>query len=115
MRIGLLSDFVELSSSIIGRDSRLTLPRATCRAMTAYRRGFEEVQRRVLAGWRPCDQRAKELNKPRLRDVRRLRLMGMQPIGVPELQVRDRQRAAEQETLNLIRVSRFEVLPLRFG
>ena len=53
MMIGLLSDFAELSSSIIGRASRLTLPRAPCRAMTAYRRGFEEVQRRVLADLGP--------------------------------------------------------------
>src|ERR1700688_792728 len=58
MRIGLLSDFVEPSSSIIGRDSRLTLPRAPCRAMTAYRRGFEEVQRRVLGQDRPVERRA---------------------------------------------------------
>src|SRR5882757_4279742 len=53
--------------------------------------------------------------KPLLRDVRRLRLMRMQPIGVPKLQVCDWQWAAEQKALNLIRVPGFEVLPLRFG
>src|SRR5271156_2041930 len=48
-------------------------------------------------------------------DARGAQLMRMQPIRVPTLQVRDGERPAEQEALNLIRAAGFEVLPLRFG
>ena len=49
-----------------------------------------------------------------LSDACRNRLIGVQPTGMPALQVRDGQRAAEQKALYLIRVPGFEILPLSF-
>src|SRR5258708_11192357 len=42
-------------------------------------------------------------------------LMGMQPFGMPILQILERKRPAEQKPLNLIGVPGLQVMPLRFG
>ena len=52
---------------------------------------------------------------PRSSHAGRTMLIGVQPFGVPALQVLDRQRPAKQKPLNLICVPRLQVVPLGFG
>ena len=46
-------------------------------------------------------------------DARDAQLVRMEPIGMPALQIRDRERPAEQEALNLVRTAGFEVTNAR--